>query len=141
MTKESTTPDLVELGRAWIEADSYDEWLALAEGFLAPDIVWDLGGALGSIKGKAAILDFVKEYWATWEDHHHYAEEVLDLGHGVMFWIVREHGRLKGSDAYVETRNAWLSLVGVDGRVVRSTTYKDIDEARAAAERLAQERG
>jgi hypothetical protein len=44
-----------------------------------------LGGALGSIEGKAAILAFVEEYWTTWEDHHHYAEEVLDLGHGVMF--------------------------------------------------------
>jgi hypothetical protein len=99
-----------------------------------------LGGALGSIEGKAAILAFVEEYWTTWEDHHHYAEEVLDLGHGVMFWIVREHGRLKGSDAYVETRNAWVSLVWVAGRLVRSTTYKDIDEGRAVAEQLATSR-
>ena len=140
MVERSTTPDLLELSRATVEADSYDEWSALAKRLLAPDIVWDLGGVLGSVRGLPAILAFVKEYWATWEDHHHYAEEVLDLGHGVMFWIVREHGRLKGSDAYVETRNAWVSVL-VDGRMVRSTTYKDIDEGRAAAERLAASRG
>jgi hypothetical protein len=29
----------------------------------------------------------------------------------------------------------------VDGRVVRVTDYTDIDQARAAAERLAEERG
>jgi hypothetical protein len=103
--------------------------------------VWDTSGPLGSLNGKAAIVGFVKEYWATWEDHHHYAEEILDLGHGVMFWIMREHGRLKGSDAYVENRDAWVSVVGVDGRFVRATFYKDIDQARAAAERLAKERG
>jgi hypothetical protein len=28
-----------------------------------------------------------------------------------------------------------------DGLIVRNTTYPDIDEARAAAERLAEERG
>jgi len=31
--------------------------------------------------------------------------------------------------------------VWVDGKVVRQMSYPDIDEARAAAERLAQEQG
>jgi hypothetical protein len=138
VSEQSTT--LVELTRAWIEADSYEEWSAFAERLLAPDCVW-VSEPLGPVKGKVAIVAFVKEYWATWQDHHHYAEEVLDLGHGVMFSIMREHGLLKGSDAYVENRDAWVSVVGVDGRVVRSTVYKDIDEGRAAAERLAEEWG
>jgi hypothetical protein len=57
-----------------------------------------------------------------------------------MFGIVREEGRMKGSDAYVEARNAWVNL-WEEGRVVRTTSYSDIDEARAAAQRLAEERG
>jgi hypothetical protein len=46
---------------------------------------------------------------------------------------------MKGSDAYVEASAGWVSLQ-VEGRVVRAMTYTDIDEARAAAERLAEER-
>jgi hypothetical protein len=37
-------------------------------------------------------------------------------------------------------RDAWVCDV-VEGEVVRLTVYPDIDEARAAAERLAEERG
>ena len=47
---------------------------------------------------------------------------------------------MKGSDALIEARNASVSLV-VEGRIVSAATYSDIDEARAAAERLARERG
>jgi hypothetical protein len=58
-----------------------------------------------------------------------------------VIWVVwREHGRMKGSDAYVEARQASVWLVG-EGGIVRCTTSFNIDEARAAAERLAQERG
>jgi ketosteroid isomerase-like protein len=139
MHEESITPDLVELARRAIEADTYEEWDALAERLYAPDAVWSLGGMLGSLEGLPAIRAFVKDYWLMWDDHRHYLEETLDLGHGVMFGVVRERARTKGSDAYVEARNAWVSL-WEEGRVVRTTSYADIDEARAAAERLAQER-
>ena len=46
---------------------------------------------------------------------------------------------MKGSDAYVEARTAWVSL-WEEGQIVRATTYTDVDEGRAAAERLAEER-
>jgi ketosteroid isomerase-like protein len=139
MPEESTTPDLVELVRRTIEADSFAEWAMLAEQLYAPDAVWDLGGMFGSLDGFAAIRAFVMDYWLTWDDHHHHAEEIVDLGNGVMYTLIREHGRMKGSDAYVEASAGWVSLL-VEGRVVRATTYTDIDEARAAAERLAKER-
>jgi hypothetical protein len=141
MSEESTTPDLVELTRQWIETDSYDEWAAFAEQWCAPDVVFDTAqDGLGPFEGLAAVLAVLKEYWLTWEDHRHYAEEVLDLGHGVVYSVIREHGRMRGSDAYVESRNAWVFL-WVERRVLLATSYKDIDEARAAAERLAEERG
>jgi ketosteroid isomerase-like protein len=140
MPEESTTPDLIELTRQWIETDSYDEWAAFAEQWCAPDVVLDAAQAgLGPYEGLAAVLAFLKEYWLTWEDHHHYAETVLDLGHGVVYSVIREHGRMTGSDAYVESTNAWVFL-WVEGRAMRCTSYKDFDQARAAAERLADER-
>jgi ketosteroid isomerase-like protein len=141
MSEESTTPDPVEISRRIVEADGYEEWAALVERYAASDAVWTLlGTGFGPFEGLAAIRAFIEEYWATWDDHHHYAEEIVDLGHGVVFWVVREEGRIKDSDAYVETTNAWVTQ-WVEGRLMRFTTYKDIDEARAAAERLAEERG
>ena len=140
MPEESTTPDLIEISRRIFEADGYEEWAALVERYAASDAVWTFpGSGFGPFEGLAAIRAFVKEYWATWDDHPHYAEEIVDLGHGVLYSVVREEGRIKDSDAYIETRNAWVLLL-VDGRVVRFTTYKDIDEARAVAESLAKSR-
>ena len=137
--EESTTPDLVELTRQWVETDSYDEWAAFAEHWCAPDVVFDTAqDGLGPF-GLAAALAFLKEYWLTWEDHRHYAEEVLDLGHGVVYSFIREHGRMKDSDAYVESRSGWVFL-WVEGRVLLATSYKDFELARAAARRLAEER-
>jgi hypothetical protein len=45
-----------------------------------------------------------------------------------------------GSTAYVRTREAHV-VESVEGMVVRLTVYSDIDEGRAAAERLAASRG
>jgi ketosteroid isomerase-like protein len=140
MPEESTTPDLAELMRRSIEADSFDEWATLVEQFYAMDVVWQLGGMLGSLEGFAAVRAFVKDYWLMWDEHHHHVEEIVDLGNGVWFTAIREHGRVKGSDAVVEARNASVSLAA-DGRIVHAKTYTDVDKARAAAERLAQERG
>jgi len=49
-------------------------------------------------------------------------------------------GRLAGSSGSVELRYAGVST-WADGLIERVTTYLDINEARAAAERLAEERG
>jgi ketosteroid isomerase-like protein len=75
-----------------------------------------------------AILAFLKEYWTMWEEHQHYVEDIVDLSHGVGYTVVHEDGRMKGSDAEVEARNAWVTIWD-DGRVVRSTAYIDIAEA------------
>jgi ketosteroid isomerase-like protein len=140
MPEEPTTPDLVEL-RRWVEADSYDEFAAFIERYYAADAVWDMGEVgLGPFEGLPAILSALKDYWTVWEEHHHYLEDVVDLGHGVVYIVVREYGRMKGSDSHIEGRNAWVN-VWDDGKVVRNTRYTDIDEAHADAERLAGERG
>ena|SRR2546428_531511 len=63
MSGESTTPDLVELTRQWIETDSYEEWAAFAEQWCAPDVVLDAAqDGLGPYEGLAAVLAFLKEY-------------------------------------------------------------------------------
>lgn len=139
MSEEGTTPDLVGLTREFFATATRQDIDAVMR-FYARDAVWDLSGAgIGSFEGVAAIRDFVQSWWDTWQDHHHEVQEVLDLGHGVVFAIEREDGQLVGSDRYVEQRGGWVFL-WTEGKIRRGMGYLDIDEARAVADRLAEDR-
>jgi len=66
--------------------------------------------------------------------------EARDLGNEVLFVVARQDARPLGSPAMVH--ETWAFTVEWDaGMIVRVTVYLDIDEARAAAERLAESRG
>ena len=67
-------------------------------------------------------------------------EEILELGHGVLSVAIREDGCPRGSNARVQARHLQV-VEWVQGEIVRITGYLDADEARAAAERRAEERG
>src|SRR6478736_3628108 len=108
----------------------------------APDVVRELSSTgLGIYEGAAAVREFIKSWWATWEHHHHYVEEIRDFGHGVVYVALREDGRLVGSSTPVEQENVAVHE-WAHGKVVRLTSFgRASREARAAAERLAEERG
>ncbi len=140
MPEESTTPDLVEMTRDFFVTATRQDLDAVMR-FYASDALWDMSAVgIGTFEGVAAIRDFIQGWWATWQDHHHEVQEVLGLGHGVVFAVVREDGQLIGSDRYVEQRGGWVFL-WAEGEIERAMGYFDIEEARAAAERLAEERG
>jgi ketosteroid isomerase-like protein len=138
MSEESTTPDLAELGRLLFALAS-DGDLDAALRFYAPNAIFDARD-VGIFEGHAAI----RRFWADWIDSYDtfeiVAEELLDLGHGVSFAALHQTARLVGSNSDVSLREAWVAS-WLDGVIVRVTTYGDIDEARAAAQRLAKERG
>jgi ketosteroid isomerase-like protein len=68
-------------------------------------------------------------------------EEVVDFGNGVAFATVRESGRPTGGTVDNRTHSTYgFVIVWIDGKIARITAYPDITEARAAAERLAEER-
>ena len=137
---ESTTPNLVELTRRAFDAGSRHDIDAIM-GFHAPDAAWDLSDlGLGTFDGAAAIRGFVEDWFATWQDLVLEVEEIVDLGHGVVFALVREEGRPTASGGHVEQRRGWVTL-WVKGKIARIVIYLNIDEARAAAERLAESRG
>ncbi len=141
MPDESTTPDLVELTRQAQEAIDRDWDLDVYLRFYAPDAVWDLSATgLGTYEGVAAIRAFIEGWWATWEDHHHYVEEIHDFGQGVVYVALREDGRLVDTSTPVEQRTIGV-CEWVDGRIVRVTVFGTRREARAAAERLAEGAG
>jgi ketosteroid isomerase-like protein len=141
MSEEPTTPDLVELARQGFEAMSRGDLDAVMS-FFAPDAVYDVSdaGLLTFFESEEAIRGFFEDWHRSWEDYRFEEEEILDLGHGVGLSVVRESARLVGGKGRVETRVAQVSI-WANGKLEWLKAYTDIDEARAAAERLAQERG
>jgi ketosteroid isomerase-like protein len=139
MSQQSTTPDLVELTRRMMEAANRHDLDTVMQ-FYAPDAVWDLSEVgIGTYEGAAAIGGLLESWWGTWGGHLIEVEEALDLGNGVVFSSQREDSRLAGSEGHVEQRVQWV-IEWTNGLIKRQTGYRDIDEARAAAKRLAEER-
>jgi ketosteroid isomerase-like protein len=137
--EESMTPDLVELGRRFLEAASRGDFEAMLS-FFAANAVWDTLGGLGTFEGHAAIRDFWEDWYSNYEELEIEPEEIVDLDNGVTFAVLVQKGRPVGSSGEVRHRNA-VVVVWIDGMIVGATFYSDIEEGRAAAEGLAEERG
>ena len=136
MSQESTTPNLVARARLAIDAIGSRD-LDAAMSFYAPHAV--LEAVVGRFEGLAAIRGVLDDWLASYEEFEAEAEEVVALGSGVTFGVFWQRGRLVGSSGQVQLRFA-LTAEWADGVVVRAITNPDIDAARAAAERLAEER-
>jgi ketosteroid isomerase-like protein len=138
MSEESTTPDLVERARLITEAFSRRDVDAFMS-FFKPDAVWDLSEAgMETCAGAPAIRAFVAVWFGAYEELTVTAQELLDLGNGVVFVAYRKDGRLVGSNAHVQQRPA--QVVSFDGGLIsRMRAFLDTDAARAAAERIAEE--
>ena len=140
MPEESTTPDLVELNRRAIEAVARRDFDAAIAPY-GPESVWDASAlGLGTYRGVDAIRRSFEEWTAIYEDFEVEIEENLNLGNGVMLSVARQRGRMAGSSGYLEFRYATITA-WTDGLIEQVTPFTDIDEARAAAERFAEERG
>ena len=140
MPEESTTPDLEELLRRLTDAADRRDLDAITT-FYAPDAVWDMSPmGMGTFEGQTGVRAFFEDWFGSYEEYKLKAEEILDLGNGVGFRVLVQKGRPVGSSGEVELRYAAIGL-WQRGKIVRTTNYTDIEEARAAAERLAEKRG
>ncbi len=139
MPEESTTPDLVELSLRFVDAWNRRD-IEAAVTLLAPEATWNAAG-VGEVRlqGRAAIRTFIEDWLRPYEEFTVEVEQVRDLGNGVAFTVVASKGRLVGGSGFLEMP---FGIAGVsDGdRIMSAATYLDIDEGRAAAERLAEER-
>ncbi len=140
MPEESATPDLEETVRRAVDAYSrrdFDAALAL----YSLNAVWDTSPlGLGVFEGRDAIRGFAEEWSRAYEDYELELEEFRDLGNGVTLTVLAQRGRLRGSSGFVAHRDVHV-VTWVDGLVEQQANYIDVNEARAAAERLAEERG
>jgi ketosteroid isomerase-like protein len=138
MSEEFTTPDLVELTRRVLDAFNRSDF---SWGNSSPDLVLDTAGyGMGTFEGREAAIGFLKGWTSSFEDLTVEADEILDLGTGVVLTVYHQEGRPIGGTNYVRVTSAMV-MVWVDGLVVRNTIYPDIDQARIAAGRLAESRG
>jgi ketosteroid isomerase-like protein len=140
MPEESTTPDLVELVRRTSEAANRRDLDAVIR-FFASDAVF-AGRAVGpTFEGRAAIRSLLEDWFGAYEELEFKLEDARDLGDGVVFAVVVQEGVPAGSagHGHFRQREGWVFL-WERGLIARLSTH-DIDEARTAAERLAEERG
>jgi len=139
MSEEFTTPDLIEVTLRSFEAlrrGDVDEMVS----YYDPDAVWDNSPAgEASHDGLGQIRALFEDWLGAFDHLRVEIEEVSETGIGVIFLIVRQHGRPVGSHGEVGVRYAHVN-VWTEGAIVRTTVYLDIDEGRSAAERLAEER-
>jgi uncharacterized protein (TIGR02246 family) len=127
----------VEILQRAIEAANRRDLDAVITSF-APDAVFE-GRGLGDIfEGRPAIRNFLEGWFGMYEELEFKLEEVHDLGNGVVFAVVLQEARPAGSAGHLRQREGWVFL-WVRGLIAR-LTISEIDEARAAAERLAESR-
>ena len=138
MPEESGTPDLVELTRRAFEAANRRDLDAVIS-FFASNAVFE--GRVGSDRGRAAIRSMLEEWFGAYEELEFKLVDVRNLGNGVVFAVVVQEGALAGSagHGHFRQREGWVML-WERGLIARLSTADDVDEARAAAERLAEER-
>jgi ketosteroid isomerase-like protein len=139
VTKEPTTPDLLELVRRSLEAVNerdYDRAMTV----FAPGAVWDTSPiGLGAYEGREAVRKFFEDWIGTFEEWEVELEELRDLGNGVVFYVQVHSGRPAGGTGFLELRHGYTAT-WADGLIEAVVVQADIDEARAAAERLAEQR-
>jgi ketosteroid isomerase-like protein len=139
VSEEPATPDLAAQVQASVEAVNRRDFDAMLD-YAAPDVVYDTSpSGLGIYSGVPAIRQFIEGYWESFDELRFEVEEFQDLGNEVTFAVLRQHAVPVGSTAPIQAREAHVTEWR-NGLVVRITAYIDVDQARAAAERLAQER-
>jgi ketosteroid isomerase-like protein len=140
MSEEPAAHDPVELTRrayAAVNSGDFDAIMA----FFGPKSIWDVSRmGLGSYRGLAAIRRFLEDWIGSFDRYQVEVEQARDLGNGVVHLVASIDARSAGSISHVRLRYAPV-LVWVDGVAMRVTHYPDVDEARAAAEGLAESRG
>ena len=143
MAEKPVASDPVALTwRRWDEASRGEFDLVIGGAEYAPDAVLDTAGyGMGTFAGRDAIRGFLSEWINSFDDLKMRADEMLGIGDTIVLIVYHQEGRPLGGTNYVRVRSAIVEE-WEDGMLARSTIYTEaeIDEARAAAERLAEER-
>jgi len=83
-------------------------------------------------RGHEEIAEVIEQWLATWEDHRLEIVELIDAEDERVVALMREYGKVKGSDAWVEHQVGVLFTLR-DGRITRYVEYRDKAGALEAA--------
>jgi ketosteroid isomerase-like protein len=139
MPAKSTSQDLGEVVRSLFEAADRGDWDAMIAPY-APDAIWESNDGILDVAGASGVRGLLEEWAGVFQDFTVKVETVVDVGNGVVFSVYHQEGRPAGGTGVVNDRGAMI-YEWVDGMIARVIVRQDIDEARAYAERLAEERG
>jgi ketosteroid isomerase-like protein len=139
MSEEPKTPTLVEVVTGLFEAADRGDWDAVISSY-APEAIWESDDGILDVAGASGVRGLMEGWASVFEDFTVEVETVVDLGNGVVYSVFHQEGRPLGSTGVVKERGAMI-YEWADGRIARLIYRQDIDEARAAAERLAESRG
>ena len=106
-------------------------------GAFADDAIWESVDLGFHFEGVPAIRGFLAEWYGSYAEIAVEAEELRDLDEVVFFAVLKQEGRLHDSAGTVSQRSGIVVLMR-DGLIAQVFIYPDIDEGRAAAERLAE---
>jgi uncharacterized protein (TIGR02246 family) len=141
MPREHTTPDMVERIRLALEGWNRGDLDATLKDFAA-DAIWEAVPLGETFEGKAAIRSFLEDWRSTYDEYEIRPREIRDLGNDVALVIVHQMVLPAGSAGDTRLAEDWaFAFVWRCGTVVRAAARQDLDEARAAAERLAESNG
>jgi len=139
MSQENRAADPGELTRRLYETADRGDFDAMVRLF-RPGAVWDLSaGESEPSRARQPFATSSKAGQKSYEDYKVAVEEIVDLGKGVTLGVPVQTGRPTGSSGEVQIRFASIQICE-DGLIVWMKNYNEIDQNRAAAERLAQER-
>src|SRR6266516_6412702 len=128
MPEESTTPDLIELVRRFLEALNRRDFDAMMS-FYASDAVLDLSDlGLGTYEGADAIRALFEDWFRSYAEYETTADEILRFGENVILTINTQMARLPGSSGFVRPHDAYVFLFE-DGLIARHTPYQNINQA------------
>ena len=139
MSRENVAPDRLAALQKHFQAFScrdFDE----AMGIYSPDAVWDSSPlGTGVFAGRQAIRGFYEDWSAAYEDSVVEIEEFRDLGSGVVYSVLLQSGRVRGSSGVLQMRYV-VAAIWTNVLVKQAMVFTDVHAGRAAAERLAHER-
>ncbi len=136
MSRRPKTSAIELTRRAFASADDRDFEAMMS--FFGPDSVWDVWSwGLGTHSGPRAIRTFFGDWIGGFDDYHVELEELVDLGHEVVFAVATQTARPAGSRGFIQLRHAAIWVW--EGEVaMRVTHYQDIEGARVVAAETAK---
>jgi ketosteroid isomerase-like protein len=110
---------------------SEDEFLAIFD----PEVTYDVSRTNPETQahhGREGILEILEQWVRTWDEYEIEVLELVDAGGDRVVSVIRERGKLSGSDGWVEHVRGALWTVRKQ-RIARYEEYEDRAQALGAA--------